>query len=153
MAQAPHKCNVAGRVVYQDLPCPAGSSELGSVSTTNATAPSPQDKSNAQNRAKSEQPEQPKTESGSSDQNATAPPPKRTALSFDAYANIRRGMSAQEVLVKGGTPANKEFASSSSLCPRRQLYESWLFPADSTEPNNTVVEFCDGIVADVKRFK
>lgn len=83
----------------------------------------------------------------------TAIAQQRTALSFDAYTNVRNGMTTNEVLTKTGRPANKDFAVRNSVCQRNQVYESWLFPADASESNNTIVEFCDGVVVNVKRFK
>lgn len=155
-AQSLYRCTSSGNTVYQDRPCAGGATRSGPVDTTNATSPSRGDANAAQIRKLENQIDVLRDEAEQQRHTPAAQPGsagKRTALTFDAYTSIQRGMNAQEVLVKAGSPANKDFAARNPVCQRRQLYESWLYPADSTESNNTIVEFCDNVVINVKRFK
>ena len=152
-AQTTYKCKVQGKTVYQDTPCFAGSSEPAKTNkrTTEPSQNATEEISSLKNQIellkKEEAERQRKAEAKAAEAN------KRTALDFDCYTNIRRGMNTQEVWVKTGPPTNKDFAERNPSCQLNQVYESWLYPADSVESNNTIVEFCDGMVVNVKRFK
>lgn len=134
---------MAGHVGHRDLP----SSKPGSVSTTDAVAPSQQDRSNAQERTENVRTDESKVESRQVTQTpASTTAPKKTALSFDVYTNICRGMSVQEVLVKVDTPTNEEFAPSNSLCLRRQL-----MGLGSTPPTGRVKQRRRGVLRRYRR--